>query len=507
MTPCETYLTTFVVPSGLRDFVFAVAERRKAASGRRLWVLALLLAIACDTAARRGATVLFASGADLQSINPLLTVHPLARQVQRNVLLTTLVRYDSALSVVPYLAREWEWSADRTVLTLRLSTDVRWHDGARTTARDVTFTLHAARDPAVGYPRLADLADLSAVDAPDDHTAVLHFSAPQERFPDVLTDLAILPAHRFVGVARDRFREAPWNEQPIGNGPFRFVRHERNRRWVFTANPDFPAALGGPPRLERLVVAVVDEPMTKLAALVSGELDFAGIQPGHAAYVRRDPRLAVLDYPLLFTYGVVLNTRRSPFDRLDVRRLVSGALDRNEIVEGYTYGFGIPAVGPAPPGVPGAIESGLQPRPSPLATPIATSEPIRFELLTVGSGDNALEQMIQAQLGRVGFEVVIRQLELSAFLDRVYGPTHDFDAAVMGIPGDLALGHLTPLAQLTGLNAPHDAAQAQRMLLDSLPVVFLYHARGVQGMNRRVEGVHMDIRGELATVAQWHVAP
>ena len=40
--------------------------------------------VACGSSAeRRGATVLFASGADLQSINPLLTVHPLARQVQR----------------------------------------------------------------------------------------------------------------------------------------------------------------------------------------------------------------------------------------------------------------------------------------------------------------------------------------------------------------------------------------------------------------------------------------
>ena len=59
-------------------------------------------------AARRGATVLFASGADLQSMNPLVTLHPLARQVQRYVLLTTLARYDSALVPEPYLARAWD---------------------------------------------------------------------------------------------------------------------------------------------------------------------------------------------------------------------------------------------------------------------------------------------------------------------------------------------------------------------------------------------------------------
>src|SRR2546426_74036 len=91
--------------------------------------------------ARRGRTVIYASGADLQSINPLFTIHPLAKQVQRYVLLTTLARYDSALVPQPYLARRWTWSTDRTTLTFRLQPGVRWHDGIPTTARDVAWTL------------------------------------------------------------------------------------------------------------------------------------------------------------------------------------------------------------------------------------------------------------------------------------------------------------------------------------------------------------------------------
>ena len=79
--------------------------------------------------------MLYASGADLQSVNPLVTIHPLAKQVQRYVLLTTLVRYDSALVPRPYLARRWSWSADRTTLTFGLEPGVRWHDGVATTAR------------------------------------------------------------------------------------------------------------------------------------------------------------------------------------------------------------------------------------------------------------------------------------------------------------------------------------------------------------------------------------
>jgi peptide/nickel transport system substrate-binding protein len=446
--------------------------------------------------------VLFASGADLQSINPLLTVHPLARQVQRYILLTTLARYDSTLTPQPYLARRWEWSPDRTRLTFHLETAVRWHDGRPTTARDVAWTLEAARDPDTGYPRVSELASLTSTLASNDSTVVLRFRSPQSGFPDLLTDLAILPAHLLDTIPHAALRGASWNAAPVGNGPFRFVSHEPNRRWVFAADSAFPAALGGPPRLQQFIVVVVDEPTTKLAALVSGELDFAGIQPAHAEFVRRDPNLVVLSYPLLMTYGIVFNTRRAPFKRLAVRRALSQAIDRDELVEGYIYGFGTPAEGPVPPSVPNYLPVAT----TTSGTPVPQARRIGFELLTVGSGEAALEQMVQARLRGAGFDLTIRQLELSAFLARVYR-SHDFDAAVLGTPGDLGLGYLAPLAALAGIVAPADPAAAQRLFADSLPVAFLYHARGLQGMNRRVRGVTMDLRGELPTVHDWWVAP
>jgi peptide/nickel transport system substrate-binding protein len=482
-----------------------------------LLAIQVLLTCACgDEAVRRGATVLFASGADLQSINPLLTLHPLARQVQRYVLLTTLARYDSLLLPRPYLARSWHWSDGGRALTFRLRTDVRWHDGAATTARDVAWTLEAARDPATGYPRYTDLQAVTSVAALDDSTVELRFAdsatpGAGADLPDVLTDLAILPAHLLDSVPHARLRDAAWNANPVGNGPFRFVTHEPNRRWVFTRNADFPRDLGGAPHVERLIVVVVDEPMVKLSALVSGELDFAGISPQHAAFVRRHHELALREYPLIFPYGLVFNTRRPPFNDLRARRAAALAIDRQEIVDGYLFGFAAVADGPVPPGLPSyraqphipvAPDSARR-----LVAELGQAGPPGFELLTVGSGEGALEQMLQARLAAVGFRVTIRQLELSTFLNRVYGERHDFDAAVMGIPGDPGLGFLQPLGGLTGLSIPRDPTAAQRVFAEQLPVVWLYHARGVQAMNSRVHGVSMDMRGELPTVAAWQVQP
>lgn len=467
---------------------------------------AALAAIGCGragAATRRGATVLYASGADLVSINPLLTEHPLARQVQRYVLLTTLVRYDSALAIAPYLARRWQWSRDRSTLTFILYQGLTWDDGRPTVARDVAWTLNAARDSAVGYPRYTDVATITQVATPDDSTIVIRFRAAQSRIPDVFTDLAILPAHLLDTVPRDRLRQASWNDHPVGNGPFRFVAHEPHRRWVFARNAAFPAVLGGPPRLDRFIVVVVDEPMTKLAALTSGELDVAGINPAHAEFVRRNPALAVVSYPLIFINGVVFNTRHPPFDDPAVRHAADLAIDRDEIVNGFLFGFGTRAAGPVPTFVPGYLPTVPTPLAPDSARRLLAGRRPRFELLTVGSGEAAVEQLVQARLAAVGFDVSIRQLELSAYLARVNGPTHEFDAAMMGIPGDVGLGYLTRIADIAGIAVPSDPAAIQRTFATETPVAWLYDARGVQGMNRRLRGVTMDMRGELVSVDQW----
>jgi peptide/nickel transport system substrate-binding protein len=78
---------------------------------------------------------------------------------------------------------------------------------------------------------------------------------------------------------------------------------------------------------------------------------------------------------------------------------------------------------------------------------------------------------------------------------------------VLGIAGDIGLGYLSSLAEVAGMTAPADPAAAQRFFADSMPVAFLYHAGGLQGANRRVKGVEMDLRGELPSLQRWWVAP
>jgi peptide/nickel transport system substrate-binding protein len=461
----------------------------------------------------------------------------------------TLLRYDSTLAPQPYYARRWRWSADGRELTLSLVSDLKWHDGVPTTARDAAFTFLAARDPATSFPRASELASLDTALALDDTTLLLRFRRPPPGLPPLLAELPIVPAHLLAGVARREMRSAAFERNPVGNGPFRFGRRRRGSSWRFDRNDNFPSSLGGPPALRGLVVAVVDEPTTKYAGLVSGELDMAGISPSMASLAERDATLHVITYPVLFATGIFFNTTRPPFDDARVRRAVARSIDRARIVEVALAGFGEPSSSPVPP------ESPLAWSGAPAVDTAAADRlldaagwrrgtdgmrrragvPLDVGLLTVGSGDDVAEQLIQSDLTARGIAVHLRQTEMGTFLTTARAPVKRFDMLLAGIPGDLALSYVDALfatsqrggtLDYTGFHTPEldtllaGAAAARtdgerrstwrrvQQALDSLaPATWLYHSRGVQGVTRRLNGVRMDLRGELVTVHDWTLAP
>jgi peptide/nickel transport system substrate-binding protein len=161
-------------------------------------------------------------------------------------------------------------------------------------------------------------------------------------------------------------------------------------------------------------------------------------------------------------------------------------------------------------------------------------QPLALTLLTVGSGDNAVEQLLQADFAARGVRLEIRQREMGSFLAEARAADRQFDLLFTGIPGDISLSYLAAMfdsrlaggaldyagyrnAALDSLFAaariaPSDAASRQAWhaiqseLERAAPAAWLYHARGVQGVARRLRGVRMDLRGEMPTIAAWHIA-
>jgi len=528
--------------------VTSSTARRSRRTVRVLTFFALANLTACVSPQRPPDVVVFASGADLESPDPLVTTHPLSRQVQRYALLVTLLRYDSTLTPQPYFARRWSWSNDGKDLTLLLAPDLSWHDGAPTTARDAAFTFLAARDPATGFARASELASLDTAVALDDTTLLFRFHHAPPALPPLLSELPLLPAHLLARTPRKALRSAEFERAPVGNGPFRFEARQRGSSWSFVRNDSFPRSLGGPPSLRAFVVAIVDEATTKYAGLVSGELDVAGIAPTMATVAERDDLLRVVTYPVLFGTGLFFNTTRPPFDDLRVRRAVARSVNRRRIVDVALAGFGEPASSPVPGGSP------LAWRAAPGVDTVVADRlldaagwrrgadgvrrrggrPLEIDLLTVGSGDNVAEQLVQSDLAARGIIMHIRQTELGTFLTTARAPDKRFDVLLAGVPGDLALSQVNALfatsqrggsLDYTGFHSPaldHALASATeartdsarraawigvQVMLDSLaPATWLYHSRGVQGVTRRLQGLRMDLRGELVTLHDWSLA-
>jgi peptide/nickel transport system substrate-binding protein len=335
----------------------------------------------------------------------------------------------------------------------------------------------------------------------DDTTLTVHAVRPLADLPAILCELPIVPRHRLMAVAHRDFRRDRFAIEPLGNGPFVFRERRAGERWIFDRNASFPESMGGAPRVGRT-----------------------------------------------FSFALIFNAARPPFDDVRVRRAVNASLDRARIVRIALAGYGTPATGPVPPehpfasddtaGIGGRDDRGAA-RDLDAAGWVRASDgmrrrdgtPLHFTLLTVGSGDNALEQLVQADLRRQGIAVDIRQMELGAFLGAARATPKQFDALVTGIPGDLSLAHLAGMFDGSQRGGAldyagfHDAAldaafvavreagttdeqrtawrAVQRLLRERVPVAWLYHARGVQGMRRRLQGVRIDLRGELATLAQW----
>jgi peptide/nickel transport system substrate-binding protein len=551
----------------------ARSDTRPAAYARAAVGLALLLAPACadrtepplraDGVASYGGRAVIAGYVDLRTMNPFATVTDLNKALERYALFMPLVMLDSTLTPVPWLAESWDSTAlgaDSLALTFRLRRDVSWQDGRPTTAHDAALTFRHAMDPRSAY---VDAAALALYHPEPEVLDSFTVRFRMRRHPDYLEAFFLLPplpAHIIGNTAPEQLARHAMGTSPVGNGPFRFTRRSA-QEWVFDANPDFPAALGGRPYLDRLVYRTIPEQTSLITEILTGRIDMAvSIRPPQVQRLEAASDVRVVSFPLPNWVFIALNTRLPLFERSDVRRAIAMAIDRQALVDGIMGGHNESGRASVTP-VHWAYDSARAIRYDPDSARIllqhagwvdrdgdgvredAAGRPFRFRLkVWQGAGSyRELAEVVQAQFAQVGIAAQPEVVEFNTFLAQIQGRQaadgreRDFDAALGNWTDNLLRKDDSELLhsrrrdsprQWTGFNSQRidvlldtlavtvDREQArplwseyQQVLIDESPIIFLFYAQGITAVRTRLNGVaDGDPRGSLATVRQWWIA-
>src|SRR5688572_15715670 len=407
---------------------------------------------------QRGGTVVALGNSDLDNMNALVTQNPYAAEIARYMLFLPLVQYDSVLEYQSALAERWELLGD-TGAIFHLRRNVRWHDGVPTTAHDVVFTYERAKDPETTFPNVDYFANYTGVTAPDSFTVRFSFTPHLDPLAG-LPFMPIMPKHALDSIPSARMSQAAFNKKPFGNGPFRFVEYRANERWVFEANPDYPAELGGRPYIDRLVYRVVPEASVAATELQTGTADVALSPPStQFAQLSQQPGLRGIVKPGRLYASVIWNGRRAPFNSAEVRRALGYAIDREQILQTLRAGHGAVAVGPIGP-YHWAYDESVAPLPfSPDSArallarlnirdvdgdsilELPNGRDFTFELKVPAGSEitNNMAQMIQSNLRNVGVTMTIRQVDGNTLIDDITSPARDYTATVMAWESDFRI--------------------------------------------------------------------
>jgi len=238
--------------------------------------------------------------------------------------------------MAPCLAESWRESPDGLTYDFKLREGLKFHNGDPFTAEDVKFSFLRYRGASAKL--LHDR--VKSVDLVDPYRVrfVLH-----KPWPDFLVFYAtpatgaawIVPKKYIEKVGEDGFKR-----QPVGLGPYRFVRMDPGQEIVLEANDQYWRKK---PSIKRVVIKGVPDRTTRLAMLKTGEADIAYLMVGvEAATVKADPKLRLVYVIPSGTWWIEFPEQwkpKSPWQDRRVRLAANLALDKQGINEAERLGY------------------------------------------------------------------------------------------------------------------------------------------------------------------------
>ncbi len=416
-----------------------------------------------------------------------------------------LVKVDRHGKIVPWLAERWH-TTDHRNYTFFLKKGVRFHNGRELKAADVKFVIERAMNPETKHPYPAYYAAIGDIIVRDDYTITFSLKSESANF---LLNMARQGSVMYPREAVDTLKTAP-----VGTGPYTVAEWVRGDRIVLARNADYHVK--GLPRLDRVTFRFIPDPNAALAALKAGDIDASlfGLGPEHVADLQKDARFTVIVGETTNDVILAMNNGRKPFSDVRVRRAITHAIDKPEVVKLAMFGLGR---------VLGSNVDPLNPYFVDLAQAMPHDPARARKLLAEAGYPNGFDAVLRvapqyyytvrtgevlvAQLKKVGVNVRIEQIEWGQWLSRVWREA-DYDFTIIGHAEAWDIANYANPKYYYRYDSPafqalfrksevtlddrarrEQYAQLQKMLVEEAPAVWLYvHPRlvvarkGVQGL-------------------------